>query len=385
MYKKIALMLAALMLVMIGFIAGTSVVSTFASNTPASEVEFVPEVNFQTNPPDLSGLTPAEQALANVYNRVSPSVVAISVSTGRGGGSGSGFVIDQNGHIVTNFHVVDSAQEIVVNFYDGTITRAEIVGLDPDSDLAVIKVDLPVERLHPVQMGSSDQLVVGQTVLAIGSPFGERWTLTSGIVSALDRTIQGLNQYSTERGISSSYSIGSVIQTDAAINPGNSGGPLINLQGQVVGVNSQIRTETGANTGIGFAIPSVLVEKVAQELIENGKIDYSLIGLQGGDVGLGAIEGLNLANNQRGVVVSQAITGGPAANAGLRSARITENGRLVSADIITAINGLPLEGMNDLIAFLARETRPGDVVTLTVLRDGQFIEIPVTLASRNTR
>ncbi|HEX2622378.1 MAG TPA: PDZ domain-containing protein, partial [Phototrophicaceae bacterium] len=173
------------------------------------------------------------------------------------------------------------------------------------------------------------------------------------------------------------------IQTDAAINPGNSGGPLLNLQGQVVGVNSQIRTESGANTGIGFAIPSVLVQRIANELISTGKVEYSLIGLQGGDVSLTAIEGLNLANNQRGVVVGQVIAGEPAEQGGLQSAQVSSSGKLISADIITAINGQPLDGMNDLISYLARETKPGNTVTLTVLRNNQIINLSVTLASRS--
>jgi 2-alkenal reductase len=379
MLRRIAVLVIAFALVAIGFIAGTSVVSLFAN---AQTVTLLPVQ--QQALPDLSALTQAEQQVAQVYQRVSPSVVSITVFTDFGGGGGSGFVIDQQGHIVTNFHVVDQAvtEGIIVNFLDGTIVPAEIIGLDPDSDLAVIKVDLPAERLQPVPFGSSDELVVGQTVLAIGSPFGEEWTLTSGIVSALERTISGLNQFENEQGQVGNYSIGSVIQTDAAINPGNSGGPLLNLNGEVVGVNAQIRTETGANTGIGFAIPSLLVQRVAAELIAEGEVEYSLIGIVGGDISLGVIENLGLPNNQRGFVIDQVVPNGPAEQAGLRNARRSDTRGIVEADIVTAINGEPLNNIDDLIAYLALNTQPGDEVTLTVLRGGETIQLSVTLGTR---
>jgi S1-C subfamily serine protease len=380
MLRRAATLLIAFALVAVGFVAGTSVMSIFANERDS--VELLPVQQQQA--PDLSGLSESERSIAEIYQRSVPSVVSINVNTGFGGGGGSGFVIDTEGHIVTNFHVVDQAQSdgIEVNFYDGTIVPAEIVGLDPDSDLAVIRVDLPAERLQPIAFGNSQDLVVGQTVVAIGSPFGEEWTLTSGIVSALERTISGLNQYETEQGFGGSYSIGAVIQTDAAINPGNSGGPLINLAGEVVGVNAQIRTETGGNTGIGFAIPSVLAERVAQELIAEGEVDYSLIGISGQNISLNAIEGLDLPNNQRGFIVGNVVPGGPAAEAGLRNAARTEDASYISGDIVTAINGEPLDSIDDLIAYLALNTKPGDVVNLTVLREGETLEIPVTLAER---
>ncbi|MCU0513490.1 MAG: trypsin-like peptidase domain-containing protein, partial [Anaerolineae bacterium] len=191
-----------------------------------------------------------ERVYSEVYNRAAPGVVSVIIAQRSdddflNSAVGSGFVIDTQGHIVTNFHVVEGADRIEVNMFDGTITRAEIVGLDPDSDLAVIKVNIPSERLRPIPLGDSEALTVGQTVLAIGNPFSNDWTLTSGIISALNRSIIGLNN----------YSIGGVIQTDAAINPGNSGGPLINLNGEVIGVNSQIESGLRQNAGIGFAVP----------------------------------------------------------------------------------------------------------------------------------
>ena len=233
----------------------------------------------------LGIVTHPNDIFAEIYQNARGSVVAISVATEAGGGGGSGFVIDRDGHIVTNAHVVDAAEEIVVEFLEGAIVRAELVGSDPSSDLAVIKVDVPAEQLAPIRLADSDNLTVGQTVLAIGSPFRQGWTLTSGIISAIDRTIQGLTE----------FSVGGVIQTDASINPGNSGGPLINLDGEVIGVNSQIISGARSSSGVGFAIPSNLTQRVATALIESGEMTYSYLGISGFDVNLSAIESLGLA------------------------------------------------------------------------------------------
>lgn len=381
---KIAITIA---LLTIGFIIGTMIsrsnaVSPVLENPalgilPRSQTQF-PQAN---SIPEQ--ITTEELSRAEIYRRVSPSVVSITVTrtssntitTPDAEVGGSGFVIDANGHIVSNAHVVANASEIIVYFVDGTITRARLVGADFDSDLAVIKVDLPADRLSPVTFGDVDSLFVGQSVLALGSPFGQDWTLTSGIISALNRTIQGL----------SNYRIGSVIQTDAPINPGNSGGPLFNMRGEVIGVNSQIVSQVRANSGVGFSVPADLVQRVAGELIATGKVNYSYLGIYGGDVTLALIEQLNLPNNQRGVVVSDTEASSPARRAGIRTMsvrRLGETTQVLAADIIVAIDGTPIPTFAEMIAYLAKYTRPNDIIILTVLRDGQLVEIPLTLAQR---
>ena len=322
-------------------------------------------------------VTHPNDVFAEIYENASTSVVAISVTSDGGGGNGSGFVIDRDGHIVTNAHVVDEATEIVVEFLDGGIYRAELVGLDLSSDVAVIKVAAPGEQLKPIPFADSDSLLVGQTVLAIGSPFGQGWTLTSGIVSAVDRTIRGLTE----------FSIGGVIQTDASINPGNSGGPLINLDGEVIGVNSQIISGARSSSGVGFAIPANLTRRVAEALIADGEMKYSYLGISGFDVNLSVIEMLGLPNHFRGVVIDSFIEDGPAAGSDLYeiAEMRTRSGNLVEmrVDIITAVDGAPIRGMNDLISYLARHTRPGQEVTLTIVRNGEIeLQLPVTLDAR---
>ncbi|MCU0496822.1 MAG: trypsin-like peptidase domain-containing protein [Anaerolineae bacterium] len=351
--KRIKRLMVMLLLVSFGYVLGTSQLSGFAQAL-------------------LAQLTQSELQLADLYNRVSPSVVSINIAIRSGRdfvevSGGSGFVIDSNGHIVTNYHVVEGADRdtrIEVNFIDGTIIEAEIVGVDPDSDLAVIRVDLPRERLFPVSLGDSNNLVIGQTTVALGSPFGQRWTMTTGIVSALERTIQGLSQ----------YQIGAVIQTDAAINPGNSGGPLFNLQGEVIGVNSQISSLERVNSGIGYAVPSNLVKRVAKALIEEQRVRYSFLGISGDDITLDLINELNLADNTRGVVIADLGRGrntSPAAQSGLEI-----------NDIIIAVDDRPINNFGELIAYLSIETEPGDTVTIRVLREGDPLEFEVILGER---
>jgi 2-alkenal reductase len=368
-FRRLVFILGALLLVGFGFVLGTSVL-----NTTASSVRFIAQEEALVRVADP--VTENERYFADVYNRVSPSVVSIYVSGSSRSrqfeAGGTGFVIDTNGHIVTNNHVVEGADVIEVNFVDGTIVAGRIVGVDPDSDIAVIKVDIPAERLTPVSFGNSDELFVGQTTLAIGSPFSRNWSLTSGIISALGRDIRGLTR----------YAVGSVIQTDAAINPGNSGGPLLNLQGEVIGVNSQIATETGGNTGVGFAVPSNLVQRVVNDLIANGRVNYSYLGIGAeSELNLSWIEALRLPNNLRGVLVTGVEENGPAARAGLRNPTL-QNRVPVAADIITAIDSVQVASFSELVSYLATRTTPGQMVTLTVWRDGQQIDLPLVLGTR---
>ncbi len=313
-----------------------------------------------------------ERVFSEIYNRVAPGVVSITIAQQDSNSgffdasSGSGFIYDLEGHIVTNFHVVDGADRIEIRLYDGTITRGSIVGLDPDSDLAVVKINVPQDRLRPVPVGDSSILTVGQTVLAIGNPFSNDWTLTSGIISALDRSIIGLNN----------YSIGGVIQTDAAINPGNSGGPLLNLNGEVIGVNSQIDGGLRQNAGVGFAVSGNLIKRVASQLISGGRVSYSYIGVSSRPIDLDLIEQFGLPDNLRGIAVLQARNDGPAALAGIRT--ITNS----SVDVITAIDDKPMRDFDEMIGHLAINTEPGQTIILTVFREGQFITVPVTLVER---
>ena len=369
-------------------------VLAFGAGSSTASIQAAEQASSASQP--VSATTPvfvteSERILYDLYSRIAPSVVSINVvarvssgtqnqtvpSDGLVEGTGTGFVVDTLGHIVTNNHVVDGATRIEVNFYDGRIVRAEIVGLDPDSDLAVIQVqNVPAEALVPVTLGDSESLYVGQEVVAIGSPFNQPWTLTTGIVSALDRSIRGLTQ----------FSIGSVIQTDAAINPGNSGGPLLNLAGEVIGVNSQIMSETRSNSGIGFAIPSNLVQRVKDQIINSGEVSYSYLGISGQDMNLYFLDALGLPSGTRGIVVLDVSNSSPAAQAGLRNPAnpVQIDGAQVprTVDVITAIDGVSLVNMADLIGYLALETSPGQTVSMTVLRDGQTLNLPITLGAR---
>jgi S1-C subfamily serine protease len=368
--RPILVFLAAFALALAVVIFGSSLVANASSSTVFQAPAYVA----QAQP---TYITDSERLLNTLYTRLTPSVVLINVdvtSANRGSGqsTGSGFVIDQAGHIVTNNHVVDGASQIEVRFFDGRISRGEIVGVDPDSDLAVIRVDdVPAEALLPLTLGNSDGLYVGQEVIAIGAPFNQAWTMTTGIVSALDRSILGLTQ----------FSIGSAIQTDAAINPGNSGGPLLNLSGEVIGVNSQIISRTNSSAGIGFAIPSNLVGRVAQQLIETGSVEYSYLGISGQEVNLQIVEALNLPNTTSGVVVTRVERDSPAAQAGLRNP-VAQGNVITSLDIITAVDGVPVSGMPDLVSYLASNTVPNQTVQLTVLRNGQTFVLNTMLSAR---
>lgn len=349
--------------------------------------------------PPAGGIDYESAVLRNIYEQVNPSVVNVTVwidhppipaddssPEGQEGimpfVNGSGFVWDGDGHIVTNNHVVESAERIQVNFYDGTAAIAEVVGTDVDSDLAVLQIDPAGYVLVPVQRGNIDDIYVGMRVAAIGNPFGLQGTLTSGIISAIGRSIPA-------RG---NFSIPDSIQTDAAINPGNSGGPLLNERGEVIGVNAQIRSESGSNSGIGFAIPIAIVERVVPELIKNGTYDHSYMGITGTTFSPTCSEEQGLPKELRGVMVGQVLGGSPADKAGLQGAdRKVETEfypvcpQEAGGDVITAIEGQPVTTFDNVLDYLMRYTSPGDTITLTVLQDGEVKELELELGARPRR
>jgi 2-alkenal reductase len=292
-------------------------------------------------------------------------------------GQGSGFVYDEKGHIITNAHVVEGADELEVTFSDGTIQMGTLVGKDLNSDLAIVKVQKLPNGVQPLPLGDISQLAVGQTVVAIGNPFGLEGTLTRGIISALGRSIPALTP----------FTIPQAIQTDAAINPGNSGGPLLNLQGEVIGVNAQIETggETRANTGVGFAIPVSIIKLVIPDLIEKGKHDWAWLGVRGGTLNPWIREAMKL-DVDKGAYIAEVVAGGPSDKAGLHgsSKTVTLRGREIEigGDVVVAINGQPVRSFDDLLIYVSLNSKPGDVVVLTIIRNGKTQEVKVTLESR---
>lgn len=323
-----------------------------------------------------------EQTLVDLYQQVIPGVVNVQVLQRDAenqvtGGAGSGFVFDQQGHIVTNAHVVRDAELVDVVLHDGTIIPAEIVGLDSNSDLAVLKVDLPAGQLTPLPLADSDNVVPGQEVVAIGNPFGQQSSMTSGIVSAVGRTIPSLTP----------FSIPQAIQTDAAINPGNSGGPLLNLQGEVIGVNAQIESTVRASAGVGFAIPANIVARVVPVLIEEGKFTWPWLGVEGTSLTLRTAQANGLTITH-GAYIADVVPDSPAADAGVRGtsgeAKVDGLSIPVGGDVVLAVDGEPVRSMDDLILLVSRQN-VGDRLPLTILRDGKEIQLSVTLAPRPAR
>jgi 2-alkenal reductase len=328
--------------------------------------------------PTIGTLQDYESTLEQIYQLVSPAVVSIQV----GNGAGSGFVWDTLGHIVTNNHVVDDSDSIQVTFSDGTVRSAELVGADADSDLAVIKVDLPAARLHPIALASSTEVKVGQLAIAIGNPFALENTMTVGIVSAVGRVLPVEASGSGQVG----YTIPDIIQTDAPINPGNSGGVLVDAQGQLIGVTAAIASPVRASAGVGFAIPSDIVQRVVPALIETGRYEHTWLGISGGSLTPDLAQGMNLNADQQGALIIDIVPGGPADQTKLRgsSQALTINGQpfRVGGDVITAIDGQSIDNFEDLVAFLARNTEVGQQVTLSILRDGKTQTTTLELAAR---
>jgi len=339
----------------------------------------------------VAQVDPAQVILANLYDQIAPSVVNIQMTApataeeqgalpgqGQGAlpgqgqgliqGEGTGWIYDNDGHIVTNNHVAGDALTMTVYFSNGMWAPAKLVAADPAADLAVIQVTPPQGvAWKPLPLAAANSLRVGFSVAAIGSPFGLQETMTAGIVSALGRSFP---TGSGQDG-SSSYSLPDVIQTDAAINPGNSGGPLLNLQGQVVGVNFAINSTSGSNSGVGFAIPISVVQKVVPALISNGSYNYSYLGLAGVTVNGEVAAQFNLQGTPQGIYVAQVVEGGPAAQAGIKE-----------GDVVTGINNQAITDFEQMISYLFNNTAPGDTVALQLLRGGQTTTVNVKLEAR---
>ncbi|HEY6672622.1 MAG TPA: trypsin-like peptidase domain-containing protein, partial [Solirubrobacterales bacterium] len=312
---------------------------------------------------------------AEVVQRSSSSPFDFGLpSEQRGEATGSGFVIDRDGTILTNAHVVSGATKVTIQFGDKQARPAKVLGRDESTDLAVLKIDPSGMRLKPLKLGSSHGVQVGDPTVAIGNPFGLERTLTTGVVSAIHRTIQAPN----------GFSIDDVIQTDAAINPGNSGGPLIDGAGQVIGINSQIESQSGGNEGVGFAVPIKTAADVVSQLESGGEVQRAYLGLSGGDITPSIAQALNLPV-QQGVLIEQVLNGGPAGDAGIKGAtgQATIGGQTIpiGGDIITKVDGKQITGMDDVISAVNGH-KPGDDLTLTVWRDGQQQDVTVKLGDR---
>jgi S1-C subfamily serine protease len=353
-----------------------------------------PEVSWASSPSPVSGTMPGPEAAAglnedeknniDIYQKYGPSVVNITTTTLTydfffrpvpESGTGSGAILDTEGHIVTNHHVIAEAQRLEVTLWDKTKYKARIVGDDPNHDLAVIQIDAPKNSLKPIPIGTSKGLLVGQKVLAIGNPYGLERTLTTGIISSLGRSIQTPN----------GRVVDNVIQTDAAINPGNSGGPLLNTSGEIIGINTAIISESGSSAGIGFAIPADTVREISGDLITLGYVPHPWLG-QYRPISISDYPFIARAlrlNTDHGVIVTRIIPGSPAARAGIRDANdevIVGNFRVpTGGDVILGVDGHDVNSdaeLNDLI----EKYKPGDRVTVNILRDGRTIGIPVVLA-----
>ena len=364
-------------------VASMACQSAFGQETPQPEnstTQVLPTVL----PVDVDSTNPTTQqeTLVTLYENVSRGTIAILTDVG----AGSGFVYDSNGHIITNYHVVEGSNAVEVRFTSGYMAYATVIGIDTDSDLAVIKVDVPANELFPLPLGDSDLLKVGQTVIAIGNPFGLESTMTVGIISALGRTLEAIRTSSD----GAAFSAGDIIQTDAAINPGNSGGPLFNINGEVIGINRAIRTtnftEEGEpiNSGIGFAVSINIVKRVVPFLISDGKYDYPFLGIASQDlVSLEMVEALGLTQ-YTGTYVMNVVSNGPADQAGIIAGTNPTNipNLLAGGDLIVAIDGRPTQTFDDMLAYLITNKSPGDEVVLTVLRGTERVDVIIILDKR---
>ena len=338
-----------------------------------------------TQTPIVKIVNDLEDLYVNLYERLSPSVVHITTKTQvfsyfRGTeaqeGTGSGFFYDEEGHIVTNQHVISGADDVEVVLADGTSLKAKVIGSDAYNDLAVLKVEgLSQDQIKPLSLGVSHSLKVGMRVLAIGNPFGLDRTLTTGVISALGRTIQREDQ----------DALGEMIQTDAAINPGNSGGPLLNLDGELIGVNSSIQSTSGGSVGIGFAVPVDTLKRVVPDLITNGRYEHPSLGFNAYEINSDLADALKLSV-EKGLLIAQLQSGGAAEKAGVKGAtqrvRVYGSTLLIGGDILTAIDDKPMSTTDDMTIYMENNKRPGDTVKLTLLRDRKQMDVTATLDAR---
>ena len=364
----------------------TSLDSNSDTSTESINDKFLINVSEENNKYNNIQLLKAKESQLNtIYVTSLPSIVHIKVRQTIPGffqnqertGEGSGFIWDDKGHIVTNYHVVATASIVDVEFADGTQYPASVIGLDPNSDLAILKVDSNGKTLIPLNLGDSTNVKVGNHTIVIGSPFGQEFSMSSGIVSAIKRTVPSQNAM---------FSIPNVIQTDAAINPGNSGGPLMDIDGNVIGINSQIISRSGGNQGIGFAIPINSVKKIIPTLIRGEKFEYPYIGITGMDLNTNLKNALKIDLNVNGVMVVDVVKGSPADLGGLLgyTGTVSDNNNSYPSggDILTAINTMPIKSMGDLLTILFSDHSPGDSVTFTILRDSNQLDLDITLIAR---
>ncbi|NPV55553.1 MAG: PDZ domain-containing protein [Anaerolineae bacterium] len=387
--KKIRLLVGLLVIVMVTLACSFSTnLSDLVQPTAAAPITPLATAtrSAAVTPVVVGDLQEFSDTLINLYNSTNSGVVSIQTYNSQGGGQGSGFVYDTDGHIITNYHVVEGADDLEVDFPSGLKVRGTVIGTDLDSDLAVIQVNVAPEALFPLPLGDSDNLNVGQTVVAIGNPFGLDGTMTLGIISAKGRSLTSLR--TDEEG--GYFSAGDIIQTDASINPGNSGGPLINLNGEVIGVNRAIRT-TGVtaegdpvNSGIGFAISSNIVRRVVPYLIETGSYDYPYLGIRPyDDASLLIRESLGIERTT-GAYIVEVVAGSPADKAGLLGGSRTTDipGLLAGGDLIVGVDGRPVRVFDDVIAYIMTNKSPGDTMIVTIVRDNVEQEVTITLGKR---
>ena len=363
-----------------GIIGATVVVAVFAvfllQNIPETEVIHndvsMPKAIGQQNP------YTKELSLVEIFEKSEPGVVRVNVQRDAdnvSNGVGSGFVFDKKGHIITNAHVVNDARKIVVTFLDGRSYNADVIGQDKFTDIAVIKVNADLKLLHPLTLGDSSNLKVGEQIAAIGNPFGLSGSMTSGIISQLGRLLPS----------GSGYSIPDIIQTDAAINPGNSGGPLLNMRGEIVGINTAIQSTTGEFTGVGFAVPSKTIAKIVPILISEGEYRHPWIGISGRDIDPDLAKVLNL-NEAVGFLVVTVVEHSPASEAGLRGSEETVSIDGINypkgGDVILSVDGIDVRKIDDILIHLQRAKSIGDEMILEILRDGRTTNVSITLQER---